>query len=120
MDGEEENMKQYLVLAALLCARDFAYADLAEGRQQFATLCASCHGADGGGGEKGPAIRASRRRAARRIEDLKQLIVRGIPERGMPGFALPEARVQSIAEYVRSLGAPAIESPAAGRCGSRT
>ena len=54
------------------------------------------------------------RRAARRIDDLKQLIVRGIPERGMPGFALPEARVQSIAEYVRSLGAPAIESPAPG------
>lgn len=103
-----------LRFVCLLFIANFAHADLAEGRRQFATLCASCHGADGGGGEKGPAIRASRRRSARSIEDLKQIIVQGIPQRGMPGFQLPEARVLSIAEFVRSLGAPAIESQIAG------
>lgn len=110
-------MNPFLALCLLLAiaagSRALA-ADLDEGRKQFAALCATCHGADGGGGERGPAIRGSRRRTSRTVEEFKQLIRNGIPGRGMPGFSLPEPRLAAIAEFARSLGVPAAENPPEG------
>src|SRR5277367_3882487 len=52
----------------------------AEGRKTFESRCSVCHGADGNGGEMGPAI-------ARRISNLtdaqlKTTILEGLPARG--------------------------------------
>jgi mono/diheme cytochrome c family protein len=70
------------------------------GNQEFAIRCAACHGADGRGGERGPAIVLR----GRSDQDLRDLIRKGFPDAGMPGFEIPEPRLAAIVGYVRSLG----------------
>lgn len=84
------------------------------GRKQFESLCAGCHGADGAGGERGPSIVAPGRRRTRSPEELRELVRNGIPAAGMPGFALPEAQLQELVAFVRSLSAPAVETAVPG------
>ena len=64
--------------------------DLDAGRKSFESRCARCHGADGNGGEMGPAIRE--RLPARDDKDLRQFIHIGVPARGMPPTEMPSAR----------------------------
>jgi alcohol dehydrogenase (cytochrome c) len=73
------------------------------GKQEFADRCAACHGADGRGGERGPAIVLR----GRSDQDLRDLIRRGIPAAGMPGFEIAEQRLQPLVAFVRSVGEPA-------------
>jgi PQQ-dependent dehydrogenase (methanol/ethanol family) len=84
------------------------------GRKAFEGLCATCHGADGAGGEHGPAIVSSRRGRSRSEQQLMQTIRNGIPAGGMPAFPLPEAELQQLAAFIRGLSAPAAENPPAG------
>ena len=58
--------------AVRACALFAAVAVAQNGRQEYVTRCASCHGTDGNGGERGPAIVA--RLAARNDEQLSSLI----------------------------------------------
>jgi alcohol dehydrogenase (cytochrome c) len=110
-------MKRHsLVLAGL-----FASAWLGTAQQQnlagaklFAARCASCHGADGGGGEFGPDI-ADVRGLGHPDLDLADLIKHGLPDNGMPSFSsLPQQDIESIAAFVSGLRAPAYEHPPAG------
>lgn len=82
---------------------------LEAGRKQFEGLCAPCHGADGGGGERGPDIVSRRGARIRNEKDLSELIHTGIPDSGMPGFDLPAQKLQELTAFVYSLRAPAIE-----------
>ena len=59
------------------------------GRQTFVSQCAACHGADGNGGERGPAIIA--RLQSRNDQQLTDLIHRGLPGAGMPGYDIAPA-----------------------------
>jgi alcohol dehydrogenase (cytochrome c) len=70
------------------------------GKQEFAVRCAACHGADGRGGERGPAIVLR----GRSDQDLRDLIRKGFPAAGMPGFDIPETQLATIVAFVRSLG----------------
>ena len=83
------------------------------GRQQFASGCGACHGADGQGG-RGPNLRE--RVAWHPLEDqtLYDAIQKGIPGGGMPGANLPEERAWEVVAFVRSLTAPAMESKPPG------
>jgi len=75
-----------------------------EGQQIFATRCATCHGLDGQGAERGPNIAG--RREVRQLSDhaLAQIIGRGIPSAGMPAFrALGSARIEAVVHHLRSL-----------------
>ena len=87
---------------------------LEAGKRHFEARCAACHGADGKGGERGPDIISSERARRRSANDLSELIRKGIPAAGMPAFQLPERELQELVAFVRSLSAPAIESPAPG------
>src|SRR5260370_7878889 len=78
-----------------------------EGRKLFTVHCSSGHGADGQGGEHGPAIVG----AARSDQNLRDLIHTGLPERGMPGFSLPAGELDQLAAFVRSLLANAKSVP---------
>jgi alcohol dehydrogenase (cytochrome c) len=71
------------------------------GEQEYTSRCAACHGADGNGGERGPAIVT--RLIARTDAQLADLIRRGLPGAGMPGYDLPPDRMATLIEYVRSL-----------------
>jgi alcohol dehydrogenase (cytochrome c) len=84
------------------------------GRPEFEARCAPCHGADGAGGERGPSITDSFRNRRRSEADWRELIRRGIPQGGMPGYELPDDEMGRLVGFVRRLVAPAAESPAEG------
>jgi PQQ-dependent dehydrogenase (methanol/ethanol family) len=93
---------------------------LAAGRQRFEAQCGACHGADGMGGERAPAIGSVDRARLRSDDAVRSLIRGGIPDAGMPGFALAEPELSQIVAFVRSRVTPARESlppgdPGAGR-----
>lgn len=85
-----------------------------EGGKKFEALCASCHGADGAGGQRGPSIVDARRIRLRTTDELRELIRNGVPASGMPGFKLPQEEMEAILQFVRGLLSPAIGNPAAG------
>ncbi len=91
-----------LFLASLLCAQD---------PHPFQSRCAGCHGADGAGGEHAPGIVDTRGRGG---PSLRDTIRNGIPDGGMPAFALSDDELNAIITYVTSLRAPAAEHPAPG------
>ncbi len=92
-----------------------------EGKQIFSTICAACHGLDGGGGERGPDI--SRRPEVRHLSNkaLLRIVREGVPGTRMPAFSsLGAASTQSVVRYLRSLqgqraGAPPPGNPNGGR-----
>src|SRR5262245_52061528 len=88
------------------------------GRGHFAAHCAACHGADGKGGERGPDIISTNNARRRTIEGLSEVIRKGVPAAGMPGFQLPDQELQELVAYVHSLAAPAIESSIPGNAGA--
>lgn len=74
------------------------------GRQAFESICASCHGLDGRGGERGPDI-ASRPEVLRLTDrDILQILRDGIPSAGMPAFgSLGSDKLSALLAYVRIL-----------------
>jgi PQQ-dependent dehydrogenase (methanol/ethanol family) len=84
------------------------------GKRSFEAHCAACHGADGRGGERGPGIVATSSARRRSSEELSELIRKGVPAGGMPGFDLPVEENRALVAFIRSLSAPAIENPSAG------
>ncbi|HSB16796.1 MAG TPA: PQQ-dependent dehydrogenase, methanol/ethanol family [Bryobacteraceae bacterium] len=84
--------------------------DLIEaGRKEFEARCAPCHGGDGRGGERAPAITGRESERVHSEQDLRRVIRMGIPEAGMPPFRLPQDKMDQLAAFVRSLTTPAIE-----------
>src|SRR5258708_7054820 len=63
------------------------------GKRQFQARCGGCHGDDGTGGGHGPNIIDIRQPRATSAEAVRELIRKGIPENGMPAFALPDAEL---------------------------
>jgi cytochrome c oxidase cbb3-type subunit III len=77
---------------------------IASGRKIFASRCASCHGLDGKGGERGPDI--ARAPAIQRLSDekLRRVVEEGVPGTGMPAFhALGSSRAKAVVRYLRVL-----------------
>jgi alcohol dehydrogenase (cytochrome c) len=93
------------VAAAALCVVLSTSAIFAQppdaGRRWFENACARCHGADGNGGERGPAI--VRRLALRDDEALAALVRDGLPAAGMPAFQVPEAEMRALVAFLRTL-----------------
>jgi len=74
------------------------------GRSTFQSICASCHGLDGRGGERGPDI--ATRPDVVRLSDAQILHVleKGIPQAGMPAFAsLGSETLAATVTHLRSL-----------------
>lgn len=90
----------------------------APGRAAYERLCSSCHGADGEGAGHAPGFVNVRRPRAPSHAALRELVRAGIPEAGMPGFALPDAELDAIARYVEALRAPAANHPTEGDAGA--
>src|SRR5438309_12020109 len=81
--------------------------------QQFAKICAGCHGEGATGTDRGPSFinsRSLRRRSQGQIQDL---IRKGTPG-GMPAFPLPEDELTAMAAWVHSFNASAFEVKPAG------
>jgi mono/diheme cytochrome c family protein len=71
----------------------------------FISQCAPCHGTEGSGGAKGPALNSAQALAEKSAADLLNIISNGGPTE-MPGFAgsMSEADRWALAAYIRDLG----------------
>ena len=77
----------------------------AAGAKLFRQHCAECHGADAGGGKKGPSLRAEEVQQAT-PGTLFWLLTNGVVRKGMPVWSrLPEPERWQLVSYVKSLGA---------------
>jgi cytochrome c oxidase cbb3-type subunit 3 len=85
-----------------------------DGRKVFESVCATCHGLDGRGGERGPNI--ATRAAVQQLSDEEtvQVLRSGIPAAGMPAFsALGVPKIKAVMAYLRVLqgGGKAASTP---------
>jgi PQQ-dependent dehydrogenase (methanol/ethanol family) len=78
-------------------------------QQTYAKLCSGCHGADARGTQQGPGLAGNLRVRRRNVASLRNVILRGIPAAGMPGFDLPAPTVDALAALVVSLNASAAD-----------
>jgi putative heme-binding domain-containing protein len=88
-----------------------------EGRQIYNRACTACHGADGAGGEMGPALGVPARRYAQASDaQIFDAIKNGIAGTQMPRFAgrLSDDDISKVAAYIRALRGTAIDAPAEG------
>lgn len=85
------------IVAVLFAASSWAQSP---GEALFSRHCSFCHGANGRGGERGPAITD---RNLRQRADLADLVRRGIPDKGMPPIALADAPMRDLVAFMKSL-----------------
>jgi alcohol dehydrogenase (cytochrome c) len=84
------------------------------GRSRFNIRCAGCHGQDGLGGERAPAIG---RGSQHRLDDekiLRDLIQHGISDKGMPAFDVPAAELDQLVAFARSRVLPLSKTSISG------
>src|SRR5437867_11195209 len=89
-----------VITLSFIFALNLAAQDVTAGRAAFENRCGKCHGGDGNGGELGPAITG--RLAARNDAQLAALIREGIPNK-MPGSVVPDAEMEDITRFLRSI-----------------
>src|SRR5262245_14766832 len=90
----------FIPTAILLCAAVAASQPASEGKRQYQARCVGCHGEDGTGGGHGPNIVDIQRPRATTQEGIRTLILKGIPDRGMPAFSMPVEEADAIAAFV--------------------
>ncbi len=90
-------------IALLIFSTGFYLAaqDADPGRLMFESRCARCHGADGTGGELGPAIAG--RLAARNDQQLVAVVRQGLPAQGMPANQVSDAEMAQLTRFLRTL-----------------
>jgi PQQ-dependent dehydrogenase (methanol/ethanol family) len=77
-----------------------------QGRHQFKTHCAGCHGGDGLGGERAPAIARPDSPRLKSAETIRNLVKQGIPDAGMPGFQLTPEETNQLVAFIQSRVTP--------------
>ncbi len=109
-----------LVIAGMVCpSAALAQAVDPRGADLFVAHCATCHGADGRGGERGPDIVTGPRNRNRTVAAIQGVIKQGMPGGGMPPIALDEAQATLVANHLRTLAADAWEPPTWPRVGAQ-
>src|SRR6476661_1011541 len=100
-----------LVFCLLLAASFVLGQSPDDGRRIFVSRCASCHGTDGNGGERGPAI--TPRVPARTDADLASLFAQGLTTSGMPAFSsFSPDETADLIRYLRTLRPRSGSAPA--------
>jgi len=76
---------------------------LAHGQQLFRSNCSFCHGSDARGGETGPnLVRDKIVLSDLHGEIIAPIVQNGIPDKGMPKFALSTTDIASIADWLHA------------------
>src|SRR3954453_23452497 len=86
----------------------------ADAQENYAKLCAGCHGADAHGSQQGPGLAGNPGVRRRSAQSLRDVIVKGIPAAGMPPFPLPATALDSLVALLKSLNAPAADTTVSG------
>lgn len=83
---------------------DMGAASQMEAKATYASVCASCHGLDARGGERGPDV-VSRPEVVRKTDaELTEILNNGRTAAGMPAFAsFGPARLSALVAYLRQL-----------------
>ena len=85
------------------------------GRKTFESVCATCHGLDGRGGERGPNITTRAEVQQLSDEETLHVLQTGIPMAGMPAFgALGAPKINAVLAYLRVLQGEGKASPILG------
>ncbi len=85
----------FLAVVLAVAARAGDSDPIAAGRKRFQIRCSGCHGTDGAGGERAPAIGEGDRARLETDTGIRDLIRSGIPEAGMPAFDVPPDELES-------------------------
>src|SRR5260370_33486804 len=67
------------------------------GRRPYQARCVGCHGEDGTGGGHGPNIVEGRRPRAPSKDEVRDLILEGTPDGGMPAVQMPIEDADALA-----------------------
>jgi putative heme-binding domain-containing protein len=87
----------------------------AEAKTSFDSICASCHGLDGRGGERGPDIVTRPDTVNKSDMDLFRVLEEGRTAAGMPSFAsYGRDRLLALVDYLRTLEGRSNETPLPG------
>jgi putative heme-binding domain-containing protein len=81
----------------------------AQGRTLFNQTCTTCHGSDGGEGERAPALVGTRRFFRLSESALYDTIRHGIPGTAMPALNIPDEDVWKIVVFIRAMRSSASE-----------
>lgn len=98
-----------IVLSAAIVSRVIAQQDhqtpkRAEAKKTFESVCASCHGLDGRGGERGPDLVNRAEVTGKSNSELGRILSEGKGASGMPSFgALGPQRIAELVGYLRTL-----------------
>jgi cytochrome c oxidase cbb3-type subunit 3 len=113
-------MRALTCLLALLCAPGIASAqheypatDVENGGRLFVATCATCHGPDGDG-VSGVDLGRGQFRRASTDEELVAIIMKGIPDTGMPANSMSAVNAGNIVAYLRSMAAERRSTSVAG------
>jgi PQQ-dependent dehydrogenase (methanol/ethanol family) len=87
---------------------------LAAGKKLYEQHCIACHGSDAQGTDRAPKLAGNRNVRSRKVGQLHELIQNGMPQGGMPPFALPSEQLDALATFVRSLNWSASEAEVQG------
>jgi len=91
---------------------------LALGADLYASSCSTCHGPDGQGTRRAPALNVKSFLTDTLDAAIEQIITLGVPGTAMPawGDRMTEAQIQAIVGYIRAweLTAPEVAEPARG------
>src|SRR5213593_253226 len=91
--------------------RAFDEAEVAQGREVYNRSCTICHGIDGSEGDRAPALAARRRYLRASDDELFDAIKNRIGGTLMPPATLPQDDIRKVVVYIRSLRAPASNTP---------
>jgi cytochrome c oxidase cbb3-type subunit III len=80
------------------------------GQKSFVAACGFCHGSNANGGESGPDLI----RSVLALDDeggdkIGPVILKGRPDKGMPGFPMTDAQIKDIAAFLRARQQAAID-----------
>ena len=112
-------MKSFIFLLFIIPAfaqiSSSSFPDAVEGgRVRFNIRCAGCHGQDGLGGERAPAIGHGWRSRMESEAAIKNVIVQGIADAGMPAFNVPDAELKQLVAFLQSRVLPLAKTPVPG------
>ncbi|MBN9587624.1 MAG: PQQ-binding-like beta-propeller repeat protein [Alphaproteobacteria bacterium] len=83
--------------------------ETAQAVRDFNGTCASCHGDNGGGGDRGPALHDNPHLRTLDADGIAAIITNG--QRGMPSFAsLPKAQIARLAAWIHSMNISGLQS----------
>jgi putative heme-binding domain-containing protein len=90
-------------------------ANLAEAKTTYESVCASCHGLDAQGSERGPNIASRQEVVDKSDAQLAEILKHGKTSTGMPAFAaFGDARIAALVAYLRTLLGHGDEGPVPG------